>query len=90
MIITGATRGMGLATSQQVLSMGAQVVMVYVRDEAAANKAATALSGFKEHMLIIKADITQAEDQQRIVDETINRFNRVDVLFGRQNPWQIN
>jgi len=82
MIITGATRGMGLATSKQVLSLGAKVVMVYVRDEEQAKKVETELSDCKEHMLIIKADITQAQDRQRILDETINRFHRVDVLVN--------
>ena len=31
-IVTGATKGMGLATNKQLLEMGAKVVMVYLSD----------------------------------------------------------
>jgi NAD(P)-dependent dehydrogenase (short-subunit alcohol dehydrogenase family) len=31
-IVTGATKGLGLATSQHLLEQGAHVVLVYVQD----------------------------------------------------------
>ena len=38
-IITGATRGMGLATTKRVLDLGGAVVMVYLSNINAANVA---------------------------------------------------
>lgn len=36
--------------------------------------------GGDDKVLVIKADVTNEEDVKRIIDETINKFNRLDVL----------
>ncbi|ABS78545.1 3-oxoacyl-ACP reductase (plasmid) [Coxiella burnetii] len=81
-IVTGATKGMGLASSKQFLKMGSKVVMVYFGDAENARKVEAALSDYPAQLLLIKADITKAEDRQRIIDETINTFQRINVLVN--------
>lgn len=81
-IITGATKGMGLASGRKLLALGAKVVMVYVSDIDNARIIEKELSEYVDDLLLLKADITQAQDRQRIVDETLKRFNQIDVLVN--------
>src|SRR3990167_11234730 len=82
-IVTGATKGMGLASSKQLLKLGAKVVMVYFSDTANAKQIEAELSNdHKSHVLLLKADITNAADRQRIVDETLTAFQEINVLVN--------
>ena len=82
-IVTGATKGMGLASSKQLLKLGAKVVMVYFSDTTNARQIEAELSNdYKSHVLLLKADITNAADRQRIVDETLTAFQEINVLVN--------
>ncbi len=81
-IVTGATKGMGLASSKQLLKMDAKVVMVYFSDIENARQIETELSDYHAQLLILKADITKSEDRKRIVDRTINTFQEINVLIN--------
>ena len=81
-IITGATKGMGLATSKYLLELGAKVVLVYGHDENTASQVKKELKLYAEKMLIIKADITKQNDRKQVLNKTINAFNKIDVLVN--------
>ena len=81
-IVTGATKGMGLASSKRLLEMGAKVVMVYFSDTKNSQKVGVELGDYREQIFLLKADITKAEDRQRIVDETLKAFNEINVLVN--------
>ncbi|OGT58957.1 MAG: hypothetical protein A3F43_04455 [Gammaproteobacteria bacterium RIFCSPHIGHO2_12_FULL_42_10] len=81
-IITGATKGMGLASSKQLLNLGAKVVMIYRSDTENANQIEDELTDYKAHILLLKADITKASDRQRIIDETLLKFQEINVLIN--------
>jgi len=81
-IVTGATKGMGLASSKRLLEMGAKVVMVYFSDTENAHKVEAELSGYHKQIHLLKADITKSEDRQRIIDETLTAFQEINVLVN--------
>ena len=81
-IVTGGTKGMGLASSKQLLKMGANVVMVYHSDIENAQKIESDLDHYHEQMFLIKADITKAEDRLRIINDALKAFNEIDVLVN--------
>lgn len=81
-IVTGATKGMGLACSQRLLEHGANVVMVYRNDKANAEACVKKLSNFSNQLHLLQADITSAEDRQHIVDEALEKFSGIDVLVN--------
>jgi len=77
-IITGATAGIGRATALLFAREGAPVVATG-RNRARGEALASELGG---DVRFIAADVRIAADCRRVVDETIDWFGRVDVLFN--------
>lgn len=71
-LITGASRGIGLATAQLFVEKGAKVMAV-ARSES--DLAATGLAHY------IAADLSTEEGCRRVVDETIEQFGSLDLLI---------
>lgn len=82
MIVTGATKGMGLAISRCLLELGAKVVMVYARDSDNAKRVMNELAAYQSQILLLQADIMVAKDRERIVNEAINKFKVINVLVN--------
>lgn len=76
-IVTGAARGIGLATTKLFLEDGCAVAMVD-RD---AEELARAAAGL-ENVLALPYDISDPALVQRMVDETLEHFGRIDVLVN--------
>jgi 3-oxoacyl-[acyl-carrier protein] reductase len=77
-IVTGATRGIGLATAKRLLAEGASVLLVG-RDAETLERTADDLGG---RVAIAAADITSRHAGDRIVDAALQRFGRVDILVN--------
>ncbi len=77
-IITGASTGIGAAAARQLVPLGAKVVIT-ARSRDKLDALAAELG---DAALAVRADVTNAADVQRIVDETLARFGRIDVLFA--------
>jgi short-subunit dehydrogenase len=76
-ILTGASAGIGLVTARHLASTGATLVLV-ARD-------AGALAALEQELpgsAAVPADVTDADDAARVVDTTLARFGRVDVLVN--------
>src|SRR5947199_3302399 len=73
-IVTGAARGIGKAVVDKLAAEGAKVVAVDVNGEGA-ERTAAGVDG-----TAVQADISSPEDVQRMVDETVSRHGKVDVL----------
>ena len=73
-IVTGAAQGIGKAVADKLAAEGAKVVAVDVNGEGA-ERTAEGVDG-----TAIQADISKPEDVQRMVDETVSRHGKVDVL----------
>ena len=77
-IITGASRGIGLAISQQLAAAGANVVLTARKQEAA--EAAAAQVG--EKALGVGAHAVDEDAARRCVELTLERFGSVDILVN--------
>lgn len=84
-IVTGATRGIGLATARMLLESGADGVTITSRRtenvEAAADELAEAGFG-PDRVLALAARADDDADAERTVTETLARFGRVDILVN--------
>ena len=76
-IMTGAGTGIGAAAARMLAGEGCAVVLVGRREE----KLRETADGL-EHSLVIAADLEDPEAPQRIVEETLGAFGRLDVLVN--------
>jgi 3-oxoacyl-[acyl-carrier protein] reductase len=79
-IVTGGSKGIGLAIARAFLKRGMQVA-ISARNAEDLDHAATALGG-GDKLLRVQADVRDASDAQRLVEETVRRFGGVDVLVN--------
>lgn len=80
-IITGGSRGIGRAVAQCLAEDGASVVVSGL-DPARLEAATKELEGFGAPVLGVVADVARREDVERLVDQTKDRFARIDVLVN--------
>jgi NAD(P)-dependent dehydrogenase (short-subunit alcohol dehydrogenase family) len=80
-IVTGGSRGIGLASAAKFAAAGATVVIVDVNEEAGQTAVSDITAGAGQ-ALFMRCDVSSAEDCRRVVDETMKRFGRIDVLFN--------
>ncbi len=76
-IVTGASSGLGERFARVLASMGANVVVAARRIDRLETLAAE-LPG----SLAVEADLSVAEDRERLVAETLEQFGRIDVLVN--------
>jgi len=76
-IVTGAARGIGLATTRQFLTKGWRVAMVdWDGDELALSAESL------ENVITLTYDISQTQDVARIVSQTLDTFGQIDALVN--------
>ncbi|KAI0548933.1 short-chain dehydrogenase/reductase SDR [Xylaria curta] len=84
-LITGGTKGIGLAVAQRVSAAGANVVLNYGRDSSAAEAALASLpgnGGSSERALLIQADASSASQMRDLVDKAVSKFGRIDIVVA--------
>ena len=77
-IVTGASRGIGRATARVLAGEGMRLVL-----------AARSLDGLREtedlcgvECLLLDLDLREAQSARRLVDETLQKFGRIDLLVN--------
>jgi acetoacetyl-CoA reductase len=82
-VVTGAGRGLGYTIAEELGLGGAKVVVNYARSKEPAEELVEKLSGNgTEQAVAIQADVADAEQAQRLVEETVGKFGRIDVLVN--------
>ena len=91
-IVTGARRGIGKAEAVALAAAGARVVACdLIEDMAELSEEIAAVGG---ECLTLKCDVTKKDEIQRVVDTTIARFGKVDILVNNAQaalepvPWE--
>lgn len=79
-IITGGGSGMGKATAIQLVKLGAKVVINGRREQVLVD-AAREIDPAGEHMLTVAGDIKNLETSVKIVEETVKKFGKIDILI---------
>lgn len=77
-VITGASSGLGAATAKKLVGLGAKVVLAARREDQL--KALVAESG--ENAFYVKTDVSKRADLDNLVQQSISRFGRIDVLWN--------
>jgi len=80
-IITGGTGAIGRVIAQTFLSEGAKVIVTCKREEEF-NEVLSKLSEFRQNLSGKKVDVTMAEQVSQLMEETFQRFGRIDILVN--------
>jgi 3-oxoacyl-[acyl-carrier protein] reductase len=80
-IITGSGRGIGKAIALKLAQENMNIVICDV-DETAIAETVKEIEGTGVQAIGIKVDVTNSDDVARLFDETIKKFQRVDVLVN--------
>lgn len=75
-IITGAASGIGRACAILFAEEGAKVIIADI-DEKQGAEVAKQIDG-----LFIKTDITKTQELKNLINETVKRFGKVDIMFN--------
>lgn len=81
-IITGASRGIGVALAKRLAADGFAVVINYANSAAAAEELAESLKSDGHKAIAVKADIARPDAVTALFDKTIAEFGRVDVIVN--------
>jgi len=82
-VITGASSGIGEATAREFGREGAKVVLAARRvDRLETLAQEIGGMGTGAETLVVQADLSKLEDIQALINKTLERFGRIDVLFN--------
>jgi 3-oxoacyl-[acyl-carrier protein] reductase len=79
-IVTGGSCGVGREIARTLASRGYAVVVVYLRDQGAAEAAVDEILAANGTALAVRADVVDELDVERLFDETKAAFGSVDVV----------
>ena len=81
-LVTGAGGGIGLATATELASRGATVAINYRRSRDAAEALARSLTASGARAQAFAADVTRADEVNRLVADVEGAFGRIDILVN--------
>jgi 3-oxoacyl-[acyl-carrier protein] reductase len=80
-LVTGGSKGIGLAIAKMLARHGMHIALC-ARKKDQVQAAVTQIEHMGAEVLGLAADVTSDEDVRRLVDETMKRFGRIDVLVN--------
>ncbi len=80
-IVTGGASGIGRATAQLFADEGAKVALLDINDPAGA-QVANEIHSAGGSAIYIHCDVTKADQCKKAVEETVQTFGGVDILFN--------
>ena len=87
-LVTGGSRGIGRATVLRLAEQGADVIVNYVLDEAAARKTVEAALQHDVKAQAIRADVAQFVEAEHLIQTIVEEFGRLDFLICNAGIWE--
>jgi NAD(P)-dependent dehydrogenase (short-subunit alcohol dehydrogenase family) len=87
-LITGGSRGLGLALAREVTAQGAKVA-ICGRDPGALERARASLARIGAEVVAVTCDVTQLGDVQALVDQVRDRLGPIDVLVNNAGVIEV-
>ena len=81
-IVTGAARNIGRAIAVELARQGADVVVTVQSSRAEADETAAQVEQAGGHALVHLADVSTPAGAQGLIDATVERFGRIDILVN--------
>jgi len=81
-VVTGGTRGIGLAIARRLATEGFDLVITYRGDETAADAARTELEALDRKVECLAADISTADGAGATIEAAMQKLGRIDALVN--------
>lgn len=81
-IVTGGSRGIGAAIVSLLAKENYNIVLNYNKSEEIAKKMQEEFTNLGKTVEIFKADVSKREEVKKLVDFTIKKFGKIDVLIN--------
>ncbi len=81
-LITGGSRGIGAATARLLAARGDKVVINYLQNETVAGQVVRDIQKAGGETYALRADVGDERQVGRLVDETVSRYGRLDILIS--------
>ena len=81
-LITGASRGIGRAIALAFADEGADLCVNYFRSQSEAQDVVRIVADLGRQAIAARADVSRADDVERLVSDIANRFGRIDILVN--------
>jgi len=81
-LVTGGSRGIGRAIALEMAREGADVVVNYASSEAKANEVARIISESGRQVLVVRTDVSRADQVEAMRKLVLERFSGVDILVN--------
>ena len=81
-LVTGASRGIGAAIAKRLAEAGAKVIVNYAGSMDDAEQVVKAIKKTGGEAIAIQADVSKAVEVERLFDDAISHFGRIDVLVN--------
>ena len=81
-VVTGGSRGLGRAICLELARCGANVVLCYAGNEAAANETVAACESLGARAAAIRCDVSKEDEVKALMDAALKTFGRIDILVN--------
>jgi NAD(P)-dependent dehydrogenase (short-subunit alcohol dehydrogenase family) len=81
-VVTGSSRGIGRACALELAREGATVIVNYTSNQPAANSCLMEIMKEGGNGIVVRADVSNAEQAKMLIDTAIESFDKVDILVN--------
>ena len=88
-IVTGSGSGLGSGIALRLAEAGAKVVVNYRSSAAGAQAVVDKIERLDSTAVALQADVSQKKGAQRLIEETVNHFGRLDLLVNNAGLYPL-
>jgi 3-oxoacyl-[acyl-carrier protein] reductase len=88
-VVTGASKGIGVAIAKELAAEGAAVVVNYSSSKTDADKVVGAITANGGKAIAVQANLSKKADIERLFAETKSKFGRLDILVNNAGIYEF-
>ena len=88
-LVTGAGSGIGSGIAARFAEAGAKVVVNYRTSESGAQAVVESIKSNDGHAIALQADVTQREDVEEMISQTVDIFSGLDILVNNAGIYPL-